>query len=49
MVLVETEIETEATPLLRVSFPQSSGVASFTTPLTPANSVLENWELWVHM
>ncbi|KAF8602395.1 hypothetical protein BDV93DRAFT_474663 [Ceratobasidium sp. AG-I] len=45
MVLVETAIETRETPLLRVSFPETSGVGSFTTPLAPNPSVLETWEL----
>lgn len=48
MVLVETTIEVGESPLLRVSFPQSSGVSSFTTPLSPSPLVLESWELYVY-
>jgi hypothetical protein len=47
MVLVETAIELGDVPLLRVSFPQDSGVSSFTTPLMPDRSALESWELCV--
>ncbi|KAG9127316.1 hypothetical protein FRC07_014849 [Ceratobasidium sp. 392] len=45
MVLVEPAIEFAETPLLQVSFPESSGISSFVTPLIPEAATLESWEL----